>query len=231
MVDWNVSIKKPFLDIKNLLIGIVLSILPIISWFATGYALECSGLTKKKISLDKSPEWSDWGNLFVRGLLATVISIIYFLPALLLFITGAFSALAVVFSHINWSDLFNGNSAAVSQTLSQNWTVIAPAIIAALPFIFLAVILALFAYYVIPAALMNFLNYNNFGKAFSLGEIFRKAFTSKYFVAWLLVLVIMVVISAVLSWIPYVGPAAASFIISVISYTVYGQVYREIKKA
>ncbi len=230
MVNWSASIKRPFLDIKNLLIGLILSILPVVRWFAQGYALEHSGLTKKKVPIDKSPEWSDWGGMFVRGLLASLISIIYLLPAILMFLLGAFSLLSIIFSVIGWSALVKGDSAVISQIIEQNWNLILPALMVSLPFILMAIVLAIFAEYLIPAAQMNFLHFNSFNKAFSFREVFSKAFTSKYLVAWLLVLLIAIVVGLVLGWIPFVGNAAVFFIGSVIAYTVYGQVYKEIKK-
>lgn len=230
MVDYGASVKKPFLDIKNLIIGIVLSIIPIVRWFALGYALENTGLSKKKVLLNKSPAWTDWGKLFVRGLLATIISIIYFLPAIIILLIGVISAIGILISKVGWSVLMTGDSVAISQAFSQNWAALGPAIIAAVPFLVIGALLAILGAYLSPMAQVNFVNYDNFGKAFSLSEVFRKCFTVKYLAAWLLILVISIVLGFILNWIPWVGGGAAYFIGSVIGFSLYGQVYKEIKK-
>jgi hypothetical protein len=48
MVDYTVSIKRPFSDFKKLLIGIVLSIIPIVNFIALGYQLNCAKTAMKK---------------------------------------------------------------------------------------------------------------------------------------------------------------------------------------
>ena len=88
MVSYEEALKKPFSDIKTLVIGIVLSIIPIVnSTIVTGFAIESSGLSKTKSS-KKMPEWKNWGHLFVQGLSAVVIQIIYLLPAILVLLVG-----------------------------------------------------------------------------------------------------------------------------------------------
>jgi len=67
-MEFEIAFKKPFTNFKKLLIGILISILPIVNLFATGYLLQVAKSTiKKKKEL---PEWSGWGDLFVNGLIA-----------------------------------------------------------------------------------------------------------------------------------------------------------------
>ncbi len=226
MVDYTASIKKPFLDIKSFLIGVALSILPIVNWLSLGYALECTGLTKRKVPLNKSPDWADWGKLFVNGFLTFVISIIYFIPALIIFLIALASVLGAILRVVSFTDLITGNSAAISQNIAS----IMPSLASALPFIFIGIVLALLAAYVVQSAVLNFLVYNRFGKAFSFGEVFKRAFNGTYFVAWIIALIISIVASLIFSWIPVVGSALMFFITSVITYTIFGQVYRELGK-
>lgn len=228
MVDYNAAFKKPFLDIKNLAIGILLSILPVINWFAVGYALECTGLTKKKVGLDKSPEWTGWGSLFVKGILSTVIGLVYFIPALIVLLIAVASVLGVIFTTTIWPAIMSG--VGFENAIAQNWGSIAPVLVGVLPLILVTILLFILAAYVIPVAIMRYLAEDCFKCAFEFGKVFRKAFTGGYFVAWLLAFVIAGAISFVLSWIPFVGSAAGSFIGSVISYTILGQAYKEIKK-
>ena len=48
VANFGEAIKRPFTDLKILLIGIVLSIIPIVNWFTFGYFLECARTTGKK---------------------------------------------------------------------------------------------------------------------------------------------------------------------------------------
>lgn len=78
--------------IVKLLIGGVLQIIPIISFFSLGYMLECyvNGASKR----EEMPEWTDWGSKFVNGLLIAIISFIYVLIPMLLF-GSSFSAMLI----------------------------------------------------------------------------------------------------------------------------------------
>jgi hypothetical protein len=225
MVDYNAAFKKPFLDIKNLAVGILLSILPIISWFATGYMLECTGLTKKKVALGKSPEWTDWGDLFVKGFLSFVIGLVYMLPGIIIFALGVLPAVWIIIKE-SFLSTMTGSS---EQFVMQNWDKLAPAIITAIPFIILAVLLFLLASYLAPMAVMNYLSNDRFGAGFAFGKVFKKAFTGAYFVAWLLAGLIMLGVGFVASVIPLIGGPIGSFVGGVISYTILGQAYKEIK--
>src|SRR3989344_4043515 len=75
-MDLATAIQKPFTDIKKLLIGIVLSIVPIVNFFSIGFSLESSGLGRNKKSA-KMPEWDEWGDYFIKGLFAFVIGLLY----------------------------------------------------------------------------------------------------------------------------------------------------------
>lgn len=227
MVDYESSFKRPFLDLKNLVIGIVLSILPIINWFAIGYTLECTGLTKRKYPLNKSPEWADWGNLFVKGFLTTVIAIVYMLPAIIILFITLFSALVALFAQITPSI---ATSSSFSEVIMQNWDKIVPIITTVLPAIAIVILLILLASYLIPVAVMNYLANDRLGKAFDVSNVLKKAFRGAYFGAWLITLLASIVAGFILGWIPLIGGAAGSFIVGVISYSILGQVYKEISK-
>jgi len=51
--------------------------------------------------------------------------------------------------------------------------------------------------------------------------------TGKYILTWLVVIVLAIVLGMILSLIPLLGPAILLFLISVISYSLFGQAYRE----
>lgn len=78
--------------IRKLLIGGVLMFIPIVGWACVGgYALR----TMRAISEGEStlPEWTDWGDLFVKGLLLWVVSIAFEVPGLILGRLGALGSL------------------------------------------------------------------------------------------------------------------------------------------
>ena len=77
--------------------------------------------------------------------------------------------------------------------------------------------------------LMNYAIKYKFKDAFDLKKIFRKIFTGKYFLVWLVTLMITWVLGMTIGLIPFVGYAIASFISIVIGYTLYGQAYKEIR--
>jgi hypothetical protein len=224
MVDYNAAFKKPFLDIKNLVIGILLSIVPIINWFAVGYTLECTGLTKKRIPLDKPLGWSDWSGLFVKGFFSFVISLVYLLPAIIIFAVGVLPAIWGIMKESFLSSM----TGSTDQFVVQNLDKFAPAMMAAIPFIILTGLFALLAAYFGPMAVMRYLSADRFGAGFDFKKVYKKAFTKPYFVAWLLAIIILVVIQIVMKA-NFIAAAASSFIGGVIFYSILGQAYKEIK--
>jgi len=235
MVNYEVAFKKPFTDVSKLIIGILLSILPIVQWIAFGFILECSGVGKTKESKDM-PEWDNWGKLFVNGLLAMSIQVIYFIPAIIVIVIGAgtmiIGMLSVLFGGVP-SQMMQGLMAndpaaqtAFADFARNNWPALMPWIVTFLPFLIVGLILALIASYIVPIAVLNFFKSGKFSDGFAFGAIFKKAFTGNYFSAWLVVLVIAIVASMILGWLPWIGRAIQYFIVGVFSYTVYGQVYK-----
>jgi len=230
MVNYSNALKKPFLNIKNLVIGI----LPIVRWFAKGYILENSGLSKNRVPINKSPKWQDWSDLFVKGLLSSVIAVVYFIPAVLVLLLGTiaiFTSLVVNFISTNTFDsIIRGETSPnlIQQMIQQNWVTILPSLIAILPILLLSILLGILAFYLIPVATLSYISTNDFGQSFNLSRVFKKAFRSKYFVAWLISLVIILVLGIALHFIPIIGNATSYFIAGIISYSIYGQIYKEI---
>ncbi len=208
MVNYGEAIKRPFSDWKKLIIGILLSILPIINFFAGGYELNCGKSVLKKKKDYKLPKWTNWGSLFVQGFLLFVIGFIYMIPALIAFALTAGTALLSMFESIVVGDL------SVLSGLMGG--------------IMVAVILTIIAAYLLPAAALGYAS-GRFGDAFKLGTVFRKAFTGVYFVGFLASLGIYLIIALISSWIPLFGGAIASFIGGVIWFTIMGEAYSLVK--
>ena len=222
-VDYEQAIKKPFTDIAKLIIGIVLSIIPIIHWLAKGFTLECSGVGKTKPS-KKMPEFKEWWYLFIRGFASDIILVIYAIPAILVFIVAAGTFLG----SLAQSAMMGTEAEVMTELISQNWYKALPSLIELAPIMIVDFILFLIAIYLTPIAVLNYLKTKKFSEAFNFGKITKKAFTGDYFINWLIVVVITAIVGFILSWIPIVGPQIALFITGVIGYSIYGQVFRKV---
>lgn len=161
MADYSIAFKRPFQDIRKFLIGSVLFMVPFVnlvtSVFAYGYVLRCAKTSMK--NRFELPEWRNWNDLFVKGLLASLIVLIYLLPVVILAIFLGFSAL---------SQFFSGES---NPPLS----------------ILLLATLAVLAFtaYLTPVSLLCFVDIEVFKAAFCFSLVLKKALKSSYFKAWL----------------------------------------------
>jgi hypothetical protein len=239
MVDYEQALKKPFTDFKKLIIGILLNIIPIVDFtFVTGFEMECSGLGKTKQS-NKMPEWKQWKYLFMKGLGALGIKIVYMIPALLiigigvmLFLADIVQVLMQTFTPAVIFQIEHGmiTSQQVWQMFWQNnWYVIIPAILKVSPLLILGLILALVAKFLSPLAVLNYLKKRRFGAGFEIGLVSRKAFTKEYILAVLAMVLVAVILGSFLLFIPLVGAPIMSFLIGVMGYSLFGQVYRKTK--
>ena len=230
------ALMKPFTDLKKLAIGIVLSIIPIVNFtIVTGFAMESSGLGKAKAS-SKMPEWTDWTYLFMKGLGAFVVKVIYMIPALAFIAIGVgiavsdiVGAMAGAISPQMMGQTADAASSQIAQIISQNWMALLPGLMAAAPLIAVGILLSLLAAFFSPIAVLNYLSKKDFSAAFDFGVILHKSLTSTYVMAWLVMLVVSIVVGAVLGFVPIIGQAIALFVLSVMSYGLYGQAFKEVK--
>lgn len=221
MVDYNASFKRPFSDWKKLIIGCLFSIVPIVNFFAIGYVLRMISSTLKK-DLVKLPEWNKFGNLFVKGLMTFFIAILYFLPAIIIMVVALVPIVIDVVSTAGYNvpeevvmELINQEMVSLT---SFTWLMI------------LAGALMFISSYFLPIAIINYVKKNKFSKAFEI-SVFKKVFTLKYFLAWILILFLSL-IASMLGDVIYVGfilEAFAGFIVYVIGFTLLTQVYTETK--
>ena len=231
------SIKKPFTDMAKLIIGIIVSSIPLINWIAKGFIIESSGMGSTKPS-KKMPEWKGWASLFFKGFAAYAIAFIYAIPAILVFLTGiGIAALSLstttgtliqdgIMTSIMTGDVSAG---IVRQFITENIYTLLPTIIAILPIFLLGAVLLLIAFYLTPVAVLNYLKNGKFNKAFDMEYIVKKSLTMKYLGAWIVAGVITLIVTAILSLIPLIGAQIAFFVSGVISYSLYGSALREIK--
>ncbi|MBN1882689.1 MAG: DUF4013 domain-containing protein [Deltaproteobacteria bacterium] len=197
MIELQKVITYPFKDEQwalKILIGIALSLVPIVNFFAIGYAYQIfkAALRKEELYM---PEWDDWRDLFVNGFKVFVVVLCYFfIPMLLIFSAGAL-----------WI---------VSFFLYEEGTAVEQLVVIGLFLFLLGGLLYLAALVLSPMALALFArNDENFGEAFRLGEIISRI-TSVMgdFALAILIVIAMVFIIMVCSMIPLLG-----FFVSIVS--------------
>jgi hypothetical protein len=130
------------------------------------------------------PEWKDWGALFVDGLKAVLVGLVYLLPGMLAFMIG-------LGAYCGSSLLLFGLSENTSATSGADG-VFAALLVVSMVALFLSfsigAILSLLGALPIPAAEARLSESKSFGSAFALGRLYAviKANPGGYIVAWLL---------------------------------------------
>ncbi len=213
MIDYIEAFKRPFSDLQKYAIGVLLYILPIVSLFSLGYVIESAKLSIRR--KNELPEWKDFGNLFLTGLLTFIITFIYFIPLFIILLIGLGAK----------SFFQNFTYLATTQDMLDIKTVFSDIG----PLVFLLVFLAILAAYLFPAAVLIFADTKKFGHAFNLGRVFEVAFSREYPGPWFIGMLIMVILGTILGRIPYLGPAVSSFTGGMIFYTILGQTYSVIR--
>lgn len=228
MVKYIDSVKRAFSDWKKLGIGTVVSIVPIVSFFAQGYELSCAKTAAKK-KIKELPEWNKWGDLFAKGFLSFVIGLIYALPGILII---AISLISV------WGSLWAAMMSAQinEEVMSQ---IIENAILQNLGLFIIGFLITFIGLYLTPMATVNYIVKNKFSEGFNFKVVSKKTFTTNYFVALLFIIgfaILLAIPLAVLKLaleftvvLPLVTDSFMSIVIGIVSMTIYGQVYSETK--
>ena len=205
------AIKLPFTDGRKLLIGTVLGLggvlatfgavaaglgavlALVLGLFTSGYSIRLAqSVMKGKFIL---PEWTEWGDLFVKGLIATIISLIWFIPTLV--IGGIALGSAVL--------------GGLSGTLDIG-SLAGGALFGAI----LTGLVGALTLYLLPSAIFTYAKQERFGAGFDFGTIAAHAFSIPYFVGGLLALGLIALSTAIefpiglyLQW-TYVVPGIVS---------------------
>jgi len=208
------SIQRPFTNLKKLLIGFLFNIIPIVNFIAFGYILKGAKLSMKNNF--EMPSWEKKGELFINGFYAFLIQLIYLSPIILLSVILFFSVLKTFIKSIfiTRQDLLID---LVKNLVTEN-----------LGLFILILMLSIIIIYITPLAVLNFISKNSFKHGFDFPVIFKKAFTGKYFIAFLVVLLYTFLIYFLLGFIPFLGSIIASFIVQLTSYSVYGAIFNKI---
>lgn len=208
MVDYEKAIKRPFQDVKKLLIGSILNIIPIVNLITSGYIINSAKNTMNK--KNDLPEWENWGDLFITGLVAAVISFIYFIPAGAVLLVGVGSLISGVIA---------GEITAANMS-----SIIASGGI----MIIVGILLSIATMLIVPMAIMRYVDKGEFSAAFAIGDVLKKVLSRKYVVAWIVMIVYAVILGSVSFVIPVAGAAIAAYIVGLTTMTVFAEVYSEV---
>lgn len=163
--------------VKRIAIGGLLgifSVLVVPAFALVGYYVEVA-----RAGYERAPEppaFTDWGDLIVKGIIATVISIVYaIVPILLVTFTGGLSVFGAAEGGTAGGIL--GGVGALG--------------------LLVAVLALIVVYYAIPAALVNYAIEDSFGAAFDWATIKPVLFSGDYLVAWLVPFVLAFVLNVV----------------------------------
>jgi hypothetical protein len=203
------EIKFPSKDsewIQKVLIGGIVSVIPIVNLIACGYLLKVmKGAMDNKPGM---PKWEDWGNLFMNGLIAAIIGLIYMIIPTLILLVSAGSMVAAA--------------------LSRNTEMLMGALAGAAGGFLIALLLAVVLGFLIPMAMSMYIKENNFGAAFRVGDVIAriKSVFGDYLMVYIIVIALSLVLG-VLSGIPVLGFLVmifGSFYIGAVAYKMFGEV-------
>lgn len=203
MVDFVEALKRPFSDIKKLIIYIVVSIIPIVNLIGIGYLLDVAHTAMRR--RNDLPDFKDLGKLFVEGIIALVIGLIYAIPILI--IIGVMFAMGLI-----GSGLLSAGFGILGFAALGGWMV-------------LTAIVGLAVAYIGTGGLMRYVETRKLGEAFNFNQITKKVFTKDYFIGWLVGIVIVFVLNAVLGLIPMIGSMLATGIGGIFYMSVLGEIY------
>lgn len=203
------SVKFPSTDVgwvKKILIGGILLIIPIINFIIGGYYIKTlRGSIEGKPGL---PEWDDWGDLFIKGLMVAIIGFIYMLiPLIVLFVSIGGAVTAAISS---------GDFSAASIS----------AIVGGSMF---SMVLMLIVCLVLPMALSIYAKEDSIGAAFRIGEILSriKSVPGDYIISIIVLYALLFIVNLVAT-IPIIGWVIvifANFYITLVASKMFGEVY------
>ncbi len=199
-MDIGKSLTYMFEDEKwanKVVVGAAINMIPILNFASAGYMLA----TIRNVANDvvpSLPTWDDFGDYFVKGLILTVIGLVYSLPLLILSCCPLVLMFLTAFSE--------------NEEMAAALGVIYLLVIGL--FGLLVLLYALAYTFVMPAVMLQYASAGDFSAAFQFGQIFAfiRDNINSYVKAWLYVLVLGVVIGIgelmvglIVGWIPICG--------------------------
>jgi hypothetical protein len=180
------ELGKPFTYIfqdkrwfSKVLVGWLVSIVPILNFAFTGYYTQTIRNVEGKLD-EPLPEWDDFGKKFVLGFYLFLAGIVYSLPILLL--SGIFIVPVAIAANGEASDTLNALMAGTGVVVSC-----------------VIVLYGLALTIFLPAMNINLARKETLGSVFEIGEFFKifRANTGDYLVAWIMTIVWAIAISIV----------------------------------
>ena len=225
-MDIGKAFSYPFEDenwLSKLFLGAIVSAVPILNFAWTGYTVDIVRNVSDGVSLPL-PDWSEFGDKFVKGFLIWAAGFIYSLPALIIAcLPLGFLAIPALAEDSNLSDTFFLVFTGVGIFL----------------ICLIVLYLLVFSFY-FPAVYINFARKGTFGSCFEIGEIIKivSEDTSEYLTAWLisivgaiLVGIIIALATGLLGWIFCIGWIIAwliSAIGSVYMYVIFSHLFGQV---
>ena len=211
-LDIGKAFKFPFADpnwVVKIIIGTVLSWIPIVNFFSFGNAYR---IFKKVLNKGEPAllEWDDWGGFFMDGLKVFVIYLIYMIVPIILMFAGQGLVASAMYK------VAMGGSGGAAMVLG--WIIY-----------IIAIILSICLGIIMPMAVANFAKNNeDFGVVFRFKEIIASVF--KVFGDYILVIVIAVGVGVVFAVtfmiiIGFVLLPISMFYLMVVFATLYGQAF------
>lgn len=159
------------------------------------------------------PKWDDWGTLFMNGLMAAIIGLIYMIIPILILAVSAGSVIAAA--------------------LSGNTELLFGALAGAMGGVLIALLLVLIFGFLLPMAISMYVRENNFSAELRFNEVISriKSVFGDYLTVFVIVIVLYIVL-VVLSAIPLLGfliMIFGSFYIGVVAYNMFGEVCKRSK--
>lgn len=198
--------------VKTILIGGVLTLFSVFLvpvFLVLGYYGRV--LRAAEADEEEPPVFDEWGDLFVDGLKLFAIGFVYLLiPGIVL----AASVGSIVVA------AFTGSDAAIASALGGAFLGFS-----------VASLLFLVAWYIVPAAMANYVRTDRVVSAFALGELKPVLLSGDYAVSWLLALGVFLaagIVGGVLNIVPLVGAIVAVFVnfyAAVVAFYLYGHAF------
>ncbi len=156
--------------IKKILIGGVVSLIPIVQFAALGYFIEALRNTAEGRELPL-PEWDDFGGKFMKGLMVVIAVFLYLLP--IIFVMGIVVGLTIA------ADSADSDAATTIATICS-------LISYCLLFVYMILVML-----ILPAAVIQYALTGQFGAFFRFGDIMAliKANVGGYIIALLVAMV------------------------------------------
>ena len=219
-MDYGTAFSYVFQDkdwIKKILIGAVITLVPIVNFALLGYTIEIMRRVARG-ETEVLPDWGQFGELFKKGLLGFVVGLVYLLPVILIVACSAVANIGLV-AVASGADSDTAGLLVTASTVLQAC------------FYCLAFILAIAGGLLQIPALGVLGDTGQLGPALRIGEVAKLLRSSPG--PFIIAILILGVVSSILAPIGVlacvVGVFVVSAYISAVGGHLYGQAYREAK--